>query len=156
MESPTIASADWLEGSQASTAERKYQWSVFPFPGTVARSEVETCSPGAAKLVVRLPGWPVTANPACPSARYIVTASTDCALTVKLSGSDRASAPGGIVNPCCFPPAKVTRWRVAVCTALAPAVLLTGRATLAEVMGRSVWPKALLKARRMTGASWVM
>jgi hypothetical protein len=153
MLSPTMAKAMLFSGSQASTAEIKYQWSVFPKPDTVVRSVVDTWSPGAAKLVVRLPGWPVMAKPAWPWAKYAVTARTDWALTGNLRGSETAKAPGGMMKP--FWPEKVTVWTVSGRTALAPAEPLTGRATEAPVMGRSVAPKALLKVRRMTAASWV-
>jgi len=62
-------------------------------------------------------------------------------------GSDTTSAPLGIVK--LFEPENVTVWSVEGWIAATPAEPLEGRATVTDVMGRSVSPKALLRRIRM-------
>ena len=75
------------------------------------------------------------------------------ALTLNLMGSETARAPLGIEMD--LEPEKVRCWRVSVRMAGDPAVLFTGRAMVAAVMGRLEAPSALLNWNRMVEASWV-
>lgn len=62
------------------------------------------------------------------------------------NGSDTTKAPFGMVK--LRLPLNVNDFSVLVMTALLPAVLLTGSATVTAVIGNSVAPKALLMRKR--------
>lgn len=89
--------------------------------------------------------------PFCPDAKYIVMARFDCGSTVKLSGSETASAPLGIVIDS-SPPLKVTVCKVEGWMALTPAEPLKGRPIVSAVMGKSVRPNEFEIRRRICAA----
>ena len=76
----------------------------------------------------------------CPTDKYMETEMIDCGAMRKLSGSDTAKAPFGIVIEGL--PLKVTDWTVDDSILLTPAEPLNGSATETAVIGKSVTPKA--------------
>lgn len=88
----------------------------------------------------------------------MVTVRTDRAFTGREMGSEMARAPLGMVKEG-EPPEKVTVLRVSGRMELVPEPAeeedVTGRATVAARMGRSVAPKELLNCKRIVEASWV-